>query len=133
MKEFINARDKRTGKLRPLAGLRSRRERETDILLNGWLDNDSGSEHGEITEIEPSVLKSTTGKFATVGLGATLLAGIPLILESYSASYTAYVDIPINELLVQIIGPAVAFIAVILRKRFELNVLGSFGSQGSSR
>ena len=130
LKMWNKAKDPKTGELRILGGLVSRREDEFDIMMNGWnKESSSRQTAASVMENKPSIVNSGRARWGLLGLGfATLpavFAALPQILSEnpITISENGMVD------WTSFIGMATALFMVIVRSMKEQNH-GSFGSQG---
>lgn len=129
LKMWNKAKDPKTGELRVLSGLVSRRADEYDIMLNGW--NSESSSHqtaASVVENPPSLAKSGRVQMALggllVGLGPLLIQELPKIFDE-----NPLFDGNGGVEWVSLLGMAAALIGVVVRSKREQKA-GSFGSQG---
>lgn len=130
LKMWNKAKDPKTGELRVLGGLVSRRADEYDIMLNGW--NSESSSHqtaASVVENPPSVLNSGRARWA---IGGLLIGAIPILMTELPrilAENSIPADGDATSRLVGYVGMAAALVGVLARS-FKEQKAGSFGSQG---
>lgn len=133
LKMWNKAKDPKTGELRVLGGLVSRRADEFDIMVNGWnAEASSQQTAASVVENKPSVVNSGRGRLAIggliVGLIPVLLTELPRILAENSIP----ADGDATARLIGYVGMAAALIGVLARSVSEQKA-GSFGAQGREK